>query len=583
MIGHLRSGASRLAVLAVLGAVAVVLGAREGRAAEDIGAYGVERFRPAIDGEGILDVDSANVLSPWEVNAALWLGYAHEPLAVYRRTGDALVRAGALVGPRVGANALLAIGVLDWLELGVDVPVVVFQARGALPEELPLSPLTPTGLGDVRLVPKLQVLRAERAFVDLALVPHLTLPTSLPRGDYLGEKFVTVAPELVVSRDLRGTRLAAGAGYRARSFTKSGGVVAGHEAFYRLGVALPLEGGGARPPVVLEGTIDGAVTVLPEPGAHAPLEALGGARIDLGPLELYCAGGAGILGAPGVPDFRALVGVRYTADIVDGDRDGVQAAADRCPDQAEDLDRHADDDGCPEDDADGDGVGDAADRCPQAPEDADGFEDQDGCVDDDNDLDGVVDARDRCPRSPGDLDFDGCRPPDRDADRVPDHLDACPDIAARGYANGCLPVVVEVKPQRIEFKEPLQFATGSAVLSPESAALCDSIAATLAAHPEVVRIRIEGHTDDTGYREQNMKLSRRRAEAVRDALVTRGIAAARLVAEGFGASRPIVEGTSADARRQNRRVELIVIPQDQADAASEQHPSRIRAEGSEEE
>jgi outer membrane protein OmpA-like peptidoglycan-associated protein len=549
-------GMSRLLLIAL----AVV--ATTARAAEDPGRFVLERWRPAVDRNGILDVESGATLPSLELDAALWVGYANEPLALYRRTDTGLVRAGALVGPRAGAHVVVALGLLDWLELGVDVPVVLYQARGALPAELPLSPLAVGGLSDVRLSPKFQLLHEADSVVDLAIVPTVTLPTSLPHSDYLGEKFFTVAPEVAVSKTLFGTRFAGGVGYRGRSVSKVGGVVVGHEAFYRLGLALPLDEVGVDVPVELEASLHGAVTVYPEPGANLPLEVLAGARTSFGPFQWFLAGGAGLVGGPGVPDFRVLTGLRWSVDLVDGDRDGIDDGDDRCADVAEDHDGYADDDGCPEADADFDGLADDDDRCPVEPEDRDEFEDADGCPDVDNDGDEVADVFDKCPRQPGEAAFGGCRPPDRDNDRVADFKDECPDVAAPHQPNGCplvTAVPVEVKGAHIEIGERFLFAFDSAALLPASTKLVESVAAVLLDHPEVLKVRIEGHTDDTGFHNHNMLLSMRRALSVRQALIKKGVAPERLDAEGFGAANPLVEGTSNEARAQNRRVELVVI------------------------
>jgi OmpA-OmpF porin, OOP family len=103
------------------------------------------------------------------------------------------------------------------------------------------------------------------------------------------------------------------------------------------------------------------------------------------------------------------------------------------------------------------------------------------------------------------------------------------------------------------------FATGSDRIRPESTPVLREIVDMLQAHPDL-RLRIEGHTDDVGDASMNLQLSERRAASVRDWLVTSGgVAAARLETVGFGSTREAVEGTSAEAREQNRRVELVDI------------------------
>jgi hypothetical protein len=131
--------------------------------------------------------------------------------------------------------------------------------------------------------------------------------------------------------------------------------------------------------------------------------------------------------------LRLRIGTELVPFESDRDGDGIGDHVDRCPELAEDLDGHADHDGCPELDNDGDGIPDARDACPGEREDRDGYQDDDGCPELDNDQDGVPDQRDGCPDAPEDLDgfedADGCPDPDNDMDDVPDREDACPDQA----------------------------------------------------------------------------------------------------------------------------------------------------------
>jgi outer membrane protein OmpA-like peptidoglycan-associated protein len=120
------------------------------------------------------------------------------------------------------------------------------------------------------------------------------------------------------------------------------------------------------------------------------------------------------------------------------------------------------------------------------------------------------------------------------------------------------PLRVVVTKTRIEFEDTIRFATGEATIEAASFPLLDDLARVIVEHPELLRVRIEGHTDDRGDLASNQALSEARAAAVRDALVSRGVAADRLVSVGFGETRPLDPRGGPAAWDVNRRVELHV-------------------------
>tara|TARA_R110002020_G_scaffold83397_2_gene207258 strand:- start:163964 stop:165103 length:1140 start_codon:yes stop_codon:yes gene_type:complete len=103
----------------------------------------------------------------------------------------------------------------------------------------------------------------------------------------------------------------------------------------------------------------------------------------------------------------------------------------------------------------------------------------------------------------------------------------------------------------------IEFALASAEIDPSSNELLQSVADAAANCPGT--LRIEGHTDSMGSANANELLGDARAEAVREALIDRGIPAERLIAEGFGARRPIDDNTTAEGRAHNRRIEIRVV------------------------
>lgn len=99
------------------------------------------------------------------------------------------------------------------------------------------------------------------------------------------------------------------------------------------------------------------------------------------------------------------------------------------------------------------------------------------------------------------------------------------------------------------------FDTGSADLLPESDGTIAHVAELLRTTPDW-HVTVEGHTDGVGTEAANLELSKRRAEAVRAALIANGVGADRLAARGFGETRPVESNDALEGRARNRRVEL---------------------------
>ncbi len=103
------------------------------------------------------------------------------------------------------------------------------------------------------------------------------------------------------------------------------------------------------------------------------------------------------------------------------------------------------------------------------------------------------------------------------------------------------------------------FDFDSAKLHPAAYADLDRIARVLRQYPQT-RIKVEGFTDSTGSVSYNLRLSERRADAVREALIERGVSPSRIIAIGYGESRPRATNATAAGRQLNRRVEIYIIP-----------------------
>jgi len=214
----------------------------------------------------------------------------------------------------------------------------------------------------------------------------------------------------------------------------------------------------------------------------------------------------------------------------DTDGDGILDKDDKCPNEAEDKDGFEDEDGCPDLDNDKDGVADKDDKCPNEAEDKDGFEDEDGCPDLDNDKDGIADTEDKCPNEP---------------ETVNDYQDedGCPD---------------EIPAEVQKFTGVIQginFKSGKSDITRGSHKVLDKAVKVLTDYPDV-KLEIGGHTDNVGKAEYNMELSQKRADAVMDYLVSKGISADRLTAVGYGMDKPLTSNKTKADKAKNRRTEF---------------------------
>jgi OmpA-OmpF porin, OOP family len=117
----------------------------------------------------------------------------------------------------------------------------------------------------------------------------------------------------------------------------------------------------------------------------------------------------------------------------------------------------------------------------------------------------------------------------------------------------------EVKDDKIELTETVEFETESAVLLERSKALLDDVAQVLNDHPEIKRVQIEGHTDAVASRRHNQKLSQQRVASVKSYLVEKGIDGKRLVTKSFGETKPLASNKTDEGRAKNRRVEFRIL------------------------
>jgi len=244
---------------------------------------------------------------------------------------------------------------------------------------------------------------------------------------------------------------------------------------------------------------------------------------------------------PDVPGLEAFNG------CPDTDGDGIEDSKDSCPNEA----GLAEFNGCP--DSDGDGVADKDDNCPSVA----GLKALAGCPDADGD--GVADGDDNCPDEAGPAANNGCPWADTDGDGILDKDDQCPKEVGVAANNGCPEVIAaptaEVMATLNNYARTILFDSAKSSFKQETYPVLQAITAILKEYPES-NFTIEGHTDSDGSKSSNQLLSERRSNAVRDYLISNGVAAQRLVAAGFGEDYPIDTNSTRAGKKNNRRVEV---------------------------
>lgn len=113
----------------------------------------------------------------------------------------------------------------------------------------------------------------------------------------------------------------------------------------------------------------------------------------------------------------------------------------------------------------------------------------------------------------------------------------------------------------IDISDRIQFEPGRAVILEPSKKVLEEVVKAMDAHADVELVEIEGHTDWLGTETANLELSTKRADAVRDYLVSRGVASTRLTPHGYGENKPIADNTTSEGRLANRRVTFRVVKQ----------------------
>ncbi len=582
-----QQGGRRARPVSGAAAAVVALGCGLGSAAvasaQDGASVTLDQFRPGVTAEDGFVVNRPDARGDGQLGAALTLDYALNPLVYEATPGSAASERYAVVAHQLAAHATFSYGLADRVVFYAGLPVNLVM-DGVDAPAAPIQPADGAGLGDAWLGGRVRLVGGRDDAFALALQASLSLPTARWSNEatrYAGDQGAIVHPELLAEVRGAGIRFTVNVGGRVRAVDRSRLETLGVSHELTLGAALsaPLWDNDAGASVSAHLEMFGATTLDSAFSREtSPFEALLGVRAQpVCGVHIGVAGGTGLSRGYGAPDLRTVLSVGYSAsacgsapvataapDVRDADGDGILDDADRCVNEAEDVDGFEDADGCPDPDNDADGVPDARDGAPMDPEDRDGFEDADGVPDPDDDGDGVLDARDACRTEAEDVDgfqdADGCPETDNDRDTVLDPSDRCPLAPGRPEDGGCPRTVrFDVETGTIFILQRVEFATNRDVILDRSYPILDEVRAILAANEQITRFGIEGHTDDRGADAANLALSTRRAASVVRWLVEHGIAGVRMEGWGCGEMHPTATNGNDEGRQANRRVEFHVV------------------------
>ena len=121
---------------------------------------------------------------------------------------------------------------------------------------------------------------------------------------------------------------------------------------------------------------------------------------------------------------------------------------------------------------------------------------------------------------------------------------------------------------KITFDSGILFDSNSATLRPASETDITKMAAILQKYPDT-NVLVEGHTDNTGSDAINQPLSERRAQAVANSTVAKGLASSRVTTQGYGSTQPIADNTTTEGKQTNRRVEVAIYANEKMKKAAE--------------
>ena len=577
--------------------------------AQEVPELNAQLYRPPIDAERTLWADDAFTAPDGYYLGRVSLNYANDPLVYLFEDGEEV----GLLTDVLQMN-LLGGYVYKQVRVGLDVPIYLLAAGEAG---------AGTGLGDLAVDVKGTILRADVAPVGVALGGRLGLPTSTSVSP-VGNPGASGELQAIVSQRFDQITLTGNLGTRFLPETELANVAWNDQFFYRLGAGYDIqEDVGVSLDIAGQATYG---EPLSNGAASPVEFLIGGWYRLKDTYVLRTGLGSGLNQGVGSPDARVIFSFAYEPEkTFDRDLDTIVDRDDSCPDEPEDFDQYNDTDGCPDPstvvyievvDDKGEYVYDAATTVRTefgAREDGSSFELQ--LHPGEYQLQavapqyatlatsfvvpaaerhevrvkmeamfGIVRVRVIGPQEESvkaNLSLGAVRG-EAPAGTAELRADAGPGkliVVADGYKRQVIDLDVVagqsqdvlvrlesskavVTREKIEILEKVFFDTNKTTIKPESYQLLNDVASVLRDYPDILKIRIEGHTDSRGSATSNLRLSQGRAAAVRDYLIKQGIDPSRLVSEGYGEDRPVDPAENAAAWEKNRRVEFVILERD---------------------
>ena len=171
----------------------------------------------------------------------------------------------------------------------------------------------------------------------------------------------------------------------------------------------------------------------------------------------------------------------------------------------------------------------------------------------DKDKDGVVDDEDLCPDVSGDKNAYGC--PDFDEDGIPDKFDLCPHLFGNANTQGCPDLSTAEYLILTRALADLNFDFDKDLIKQESYITLTDLTLLMHKNPKIYLL-IQGHASAEGTASYNLSLSARRAKAVQNFFISRGINKGRLIIDFYGEDTPLNKNATEQERADNRRVEF---------------------------